>query len=84
MKFGLKNIVQGMASIGEGLASFNLFPPPVSPKEFKPLSQQELNKQVSDALASDWEAVGGDLRAAMDRVDAELAAKGINSPRKKS
>ena len=84
MKLGLKNIVRGMASIGEGLASMNLFPSSTPPKEIKPQSQKEIDRQVTEALASDWEAVGSDLRAAMDKVDAELAAKGIESPRKKA
>lgn len=59
MKNTFKNIMLGAAAIG------GLFPssqPPVIQPLYKPHASD------ADAIRSDWEAVGKDLRSVMDRV----------------
>lgn len=55
----LRNLLIGMGSV------FDLFPGPRKPLHFpRPVSDEE-------AIRSDWQAVGDDLRAAMKKVDLE-------------
>jgi len=59
MKAIFKNILLGAASIG------SIFPSP-QPPDFRPLYKPHASD--ADAIRSDWEAVGRDLRSTMDRV----------------
>ena len=71
----LSNLLKGVASIGEGLASFNLFPSRELSKPRALKTPEQIRAEVNAALRSDWEAVGGDLRRAMDRMEKELQEK---------
>lgn len=59
MKTTLRNIMLGAAAIG------GLFPPS-TPPVIRPLYKPHASD--ADAIRSDWEAVGKDLRSVMDRV----------------
>lgn len=57
----VRNIIIGMASI------FDLFPAP------RPLSRPKfMDRTDEEALRSDWQAVGDDLRTAMKKMDEEI------------
>jgi hypothetical protein len=59
MKSTIRNILLGAATIG------NIFPsasPPVIKPLYKPYASD------ADAIRSDWEAVGNDLKSVMKRV----------------
>ncbi len=62
LRRSLRNILTGMGSI------LNLFPaprPPLTRPKF-------LDRTDEEALASDWQAVGDDMRTAMKQVDKEI------------
>ena len=51
------------------MASLSLFPSPHEPME-QPLCKRY--KTDSEALADDWQAVGNDMRKALDKVKEEI------------
>lgn len=57
----LKNMLAGAASI------INLFPG--DPVYERPMLK---HKTAADALRSDWQAIGGDMRRAIERVESEI------------
>ena len=62
MRRSLRNILTGMGAI------FNLFPAPRPPLT----SHKFLDRTDEEALESDWQAVGDDMRTAMKQVDKEI------------
>ena len=59
-KFG-KSVLNGFYSVAEGMSTLTIYPLPTP----KLLSDEEAWKKDRDAIASDWKAVGDDLRQAM-------------------
>lgn len=53
---------EGFDSIAKGMASFNIFPPPLSETKYKlPKTDEEAFERDRKALESDWESVNRDL-----------------------
>lgn len=61
-------LLDGLYSIGEGLASINIFPH----NNPKILSDEEAYKKDAESLRGDWDAVGGDLEKAMRNFESSI------------
>lgn len=76
MKTFWRALWEGLACIG----SFGTYPPRKRPlnlwKESPEVQQQWMDRMLTDedraAIASDWAAVGGDMRRAIDKVAKEI------------
>ena len=56
MKRFLKNLFRGMGSIGEGMSTFTLFPPPMKRIDL-PKSDEEAFREDGEKIRSDWQKV---------------------------
>jgi hypothetical protein len=58
-----KSLIDGIKSIGEGMALINLFPSPteIEIKTDTKKSDADALQSDADALRKDWEAVGNDM-----------------------
>ena len=69
MKKGILNsLLNGFYSIGEGLASINIFPY----NNPKILTEQEAFEKDYNALKSDWDAVGRELEKAIRNFESSI------------
>ena len=52
----LKNLLKGMGSIGKGMSTFTIFPPPVKQINL-PKSDEEAYREDFKMIKSDWKKV---------------------------
>ena len=70
-----KSFVQGGYSIAEGMSKLNLFPPK---RTLQDLLEQYPFEDDYGSIKSDWEAVGNDIRKAMNDYSKNLDQKPAN------
>lgn len=54
----LRSIWDGLVAIGRGIASINIFPPPL---QDDPRIREILDRTDEEAIRQDWEQVGQDM-----------------------
>lgn len=68
----LKHLIEGFASIGEGIASLTICPPPSRLEEIFPYYSANAQQRDAQALAEDWRKVGQDMETAIKKFERYL------------